>query len=176
MNTHHLPCITSIGRINIAIAPIDYVPHDIDALVEEQDTQLLMAVDSEIVYPEDDFDTLISQMTTGKGRRPGQILVKEDKPIRLQAIIHDINQEPSWKAEWIAFALKQLIEEIKNYEIKVLAMPLLGTHHGNMAEDDSIELLCSCITTDHTLPLEKLWLVAPDPVCVRIRDKINKYK
>jgi hypothetical protein len=172
---HSLPCITTIGKIEIAVAPIEYLPLGIDAIVEEQDTQLLMAVDTEIEYPDDDFDTLINQMTTGKARRPGQIIVKQDKPIRFQAIIHDINHDPSWKVEWIALALKQLVEEIENYQIKSLAMPLLGTHHGKMAEEESIELLCASLATDQASLLENLWLIAPDPICNRIKDSINNF-
>ena len=87
MTTYSLPCITTIGEIKIAVAPIEYVPPSIDAIVEEQDTQLLMAVDTEIKYPDDDFDTLINQMATGKTREPGQIIIKQEKPIRFQAII-----------------------------------------------------------------------------------------
>ncbi len=175
MTTYSLPCITTIGEIKIAVAPIEYVPPSIDAIVEEQDTQLLMAVDTEIKYPDDDFDTLINQMATGKTREPGQIIIKQEKPIRFQAIIYNINQEPSWKVEWIAFALKQLIEEINNYQIKTLAMPLLGTHHGKMAEEESIELLCASLATDQASLLEKLWLIAPDPICNRIKDSINNF-
>lgn len=173
MIPHSLPFKTIIGDIETAIAPIEYVPSEIEAIVEEQDTQLLMVVDSVIDYPEDDFDTLIDQMSSGKSRKPGQIIVRHEKPMRLQAIIHDIYQEPSCKVEWVAFALKQLIEEINNLQIKTLAMPLLGTIQGKIAEQQSVELLCACLGTDQKSVLEKLWLVVPDPVCSRIKQYIE---
>lgn len=176
MISHSLPFKTVIGVIETAIAPIEYVPSEIEAIVEEQDTQLLMVVDGEIEYPEDDFDTLINQMSHGKSRTPGQVIVKHDKPMRFQAIIHDIYQEPSCKVEWVAFALKQLSEEIKNHQIKTLAMPLLGTFHGKMAEEQSVELLCACLGTDQKSALEKLWLVVPDPMCSRIKQYIENQR
>lgn len=176
MISHSLPFKTDIGAIEVAIAPIEYVPAEIEAIVEEQDTQLLMVVDGEIEYPEDDFDTLINQMSSGKSRAPGQVLIKHDKPIRLQAIIHDIYQEPSCKVEWIAFALQQLVEEINNHQIKTMAMPLLGTFQGKIAEEQSVELLCACLGTDQKSVLEKLWLIVPDPVCSRIKQHIETLK
>lgn len=173
MISHNLPFKTVIGEIETAIAPIEYIPSEIEAVVEEQDTQLLMVVDGVIEYPEDDFDSLINQMFSGKPRNPGQIIIKHDKPMRLQAIIHDIYQEPSCKVEWVAFALKQLVEEINNHQIKTLAMPLLGTYHGKMAEEQSVELLCACLGSDQKSALEKLWLIVPDPACFRIKQYIE---
>ena len=174
MTIHTLPCISSLGSIEIAIAPAEYVPVEIDAIVEEQDTQLLMSVDAEIQYPEEDFDTLIKEMAKGKARAPGQIIVKRGNPIRFQAIIHDIYQKPSWKVEWIAFALKQLVEKIEVFDVKTLAMPLLGTVYGNMDEEESIKLLCSMLATDKSICLNKFWLIAPDPACNRLKNAIDK--
>ncbi len=175
MTTYALPCKATIGSIEIAIAPVEYVPAEIDAIVEEQDTQLLMGMDAEINYPDEDFDTLIDQMLSGKSvRSPGQIIIKKTQPLQLKAIIHDINQKPSWKTEWISYALQQLVTEIENYNIKTLAMPLLGTIHGNVNENESIELLCDNLMSKQIICLEKLWLIAPDPACSRIKDAIEK--
>lgn len=175
MTIYSLPCKATIGAIEIAIAPVEYVPVEIDAIVEEQDTQLLMGIDTEINYPDEDFDTLIDQMLSGKSvRSPGQIIIKQAQPLKLKAIIYDINQKPSWKIEWIAFALKQLVTEIENYNIKTLAMPLLGTVHGKVDENESIELLCANLNTEQACCLEKLWIIAPDPACSRIKDTIEE--
>ena len=176
MNTHSLPCITTIGSIEIAIAPIEYVPDKIDAIVEEQDTNLLLTADTEINYPEDDYDSLIKQMSAVSTRKPGQIIIKQETPLRLQAIVHNIYNEPSWKSEWITNVLKQLRDIIEEHEIKILAMPLLGTYHGKMDELESVKLHYFNLASYNSTILQKIWLIAPDPACQRIKDNINGMK
>ena len=113
----------------------------------------------EIRYPDEGYDSLVNHMLVQQPLSPGNIIVKKTTPLRFFAIVHDIEQKPTWKKEWIARALEQLFYETERFKVKTLAMPLLGTIHGSMNDEDFIKLLLTTLPTGQLHSLKRIWLV-----------------
>ena len=92
---------------------------------------------------------------------PGAVLVQGRSPFRFLAVLHDLNQDPSWKEEWIEATLGGIFDAGESREIRSLALPLLGTVHGTLPRKRSIEMLVKALRERPLQHLRKLWLVVP---------------
>ena len=91
----------------------------------------------------------------------GSVVVRKGHPLRFLAIVHDVNQEPTWKEEWIVTALKHVFQESEKRKISAMGLPLLGTKHGRLDKLRFVVLLAEVlnhIVWDH---LKQLWLIVP---------------
>ena len=167
--------VTVIGSIELTIAPPELPPFAVDAIVEEQDTNLLLGVDAEIREPYESYNTLVSQMITQQPRAPGEVIVKENHPMKFLAVIHNLEHKPTWKKIWIAKTLTRVFIESKNRKINTLAMPVLGTIYGSLEIENFIELFRSALATGNAAYPEKIWLIVPAPACTRIMDLLRRH-
>jgi hypothetical protein len=160
--------VTFIGPVEVIIAPPELPPFKIDAIVEEQDTSLLLGVTPIISETNESFDKLVSQMIAQQPRSPGEVVVKGNHPVRLLAVVHNLEQEPTWKEEWIANTLGHIFKESVNNRIKTVAMPVLGSIYGSLNYENFIELFRSALPPGNFTYPEKIWLIVPAPECNRI--------
>jgi len=154
---------TTVGPIEITVAPPEQPPWDVDAIVEEQDTSLLHGDTHLVRDTVESYETLIGKMQRQAQTPlvPGQVIVKHTTPRRFIAIIYDIGRKPIYRLEWIATALERLLHEMETYQARNIAMPLLGVTHGRCPEADFMDLLCTMLPTVRADYPEKLWLVTP---------------
>ena len=162
--------VTFIGPIELVIAPPELSPFKFDAIVEEQDTNLLLGVAPQISEPYESYDKLVSQMITQQPRLPGEVVVKGNHPVRFLAVVHDLELEPIWKEEWIANALGLIFKESVHNRIKTVAMPVLGSIYGSLDYEIFIELFRSALPSGNITYPEKIWLIVPAPACNRIME------
>jgi len=101
---------------------------------------------------------------------PGSVLVKGKRPLRLLAIVHDLNQDPSWREEWIANALDRILAEAETRRLRSIALPFLGTLHGSLEKQRFVVLLRDALERNPAIHLERLWLVVPDGTRSKILD------
>lgn len=106
-----------------------------DAIVEEQDTNLLTGLKPEIKDTVESYPSLVGKMQRQEPLLPGQVLIKHETPIRLVAIIYDIEQKTVCREEWIVTALQNILAECNALEIQTLVLPVLGEAHGNITPD-----------------------------------------
>ena len=135
------------------------LPDNIDAIVEEQDTCLLLGKKPFIKTPVESFPALVKKMEQQKPRAPGEVLVIHSVPIRLIAIIYDLDQKQICRQEWIETAIKNILQQCKAYQIRTLAMPLPGTTHGRIDEDTSRNILEKLIVAGQPSCLENIYLI-----------------
>ena len=152
---------TTVGSIEITVAPPDHPPYSVDAIVEEQDTSLLLG-DTHIVRDtSESYEALVGKMKIQTSLVPGQVLVKHTRPWRLIAVVYDVGKKPLYREEWIATVLEKLFREMESRRIRNIAMPLLGVTHGRYPHTDFMELLCSVVADVQADCPEKIWLVTP---------------
>lgn len=132
----------------IRFLPSDKPLPETDAVVEEQDTYLLLGITAEINDTTESFTSLVSRMEKQKPLVPGSILIRNEKPERLIAIIYDIDQKPICRNEWIATALQKILDECEQAKIHSLLMPVLGETHGDITRDQFRDLLDTALTSD----------------------------
>jgi hypothetical protein len=151
----------SLGVLRVFAGPEDELPPNVDALVVEEDTYLVLGSDLEIQESEEDLEELMSQAIEDTPQTPGSVLVKERNPFRFLAIIHDLNQEPTWKEEWIAGALNRVFRLTERHRIKSLALPVLGTVHGSLEKKRFLALLHRAMDQASLTLLKELRLIVP---------------
>ena len=165
---------TTVGPIEITVAPPGYPPWTIDAIIEEQDTNLLLGDTNVIRDTGESYDALVGKMNIQAPLVPGQVLVKYTRPGKLIAIVYDIGKNPAYREEWITTALVKLFEEMEAHRIRNIAMPLLGVTHGRYPHMDFLELLCSMMTGARAACPEKIWLVTPATTCLDLIAHLEK--
>lgn len=148
--------------VRISAAPDDKAPFPVDAVAVEEDTNLLLSARSEIRAPAEGFDRLVDAMESFEPAVPGSIVVKGERPVRMLAIVHDIEQTPTWRAEWVAGALASLLTECERRRLKSLCLPVLGAEHGGMRTESFAALLRQAIEEHPWGNLRRIWARLPE--------------
>jgi hypothetical protein len=151
----------SIGSVQIFIAPENIPPFTIDAVAAEEDTYLVLSADPEVHEMDEDPERVIAEVLATRPAEPGSVIVKGGYPLRLLAIVHDLNEEPSWKEAWVASALERIFQEVETRKLGSLAQPFLGTLHGSLVKQRFFVLLREALERKPAGHLKRLWLVAP---------------
>ena len=130
-------------------------------MVEEQDTFLLMAEQSTLKDPGKPAWYLANTMEQEQACKPGSVIIKGRSPIRLLAVVHNIEQQPTCHHEYISKAYKTLLQIIQDKAITSVGLPLLGTVHGKLSIVEAIVLLSECLKEGLPGSLQRIWLVLP---------------
>lgn len=129
------------GKTIIKFTECDPALLSMDAVVEEQDTHLLLGKSPVISTVVTGFPQLVKKMQQQVAETPGSVIVKNTKPKRFIAIVYDIDNATICRREWLESALKNIFIQCCKYKIMTLAMPLLGTCYGRIDEPMMIKIL-----------------------------------
>jgi len=162
----------TIGTTRIAIVPLDAPAPTVDVVVVEQDTHCLLAVDSHIKEPQESLPALNHQLACFVPYRTGEVVVRQDEPLQLQAIVHDLDQTPSWREEWIAAAIEGVLDIVSWRQLQHLGIPALGTIHGRFPVVRFLELLLEALKKREEGP-QQIWIGIVREECA---DAINHLK
>lgn len=160
----NLSCVR-INDIDIVVAPKAVPPFDIEAVVEEQDTALILSQPGDITEPDNKPAWfLANKLESQPLLKPGSVIKRDGKIIRLLAIVHDLDMETSWSSEWIAQALDNIIKLSHIQGISSIQLPVLGAQHGRFNIQEFLQLLVIAIKKAQG-KLKKVWLVVPQQDC-----------
>ena len=135
-------------------------PFAIEAVVIEQDCDLVLDTEPVIRDPGEQIETLLRAVETSALRKPGTIRVKGGSaPIEILAIVHDFSAEPSWREDWVVSALDAIFAEVAVRGIEALALPMLGSVHGRLSVARALVLLEQCLWRNRPAGLRSLWLL-----------------
>lgn len=146
-----------IGTTRIGIVPLESPVPEVDAVVIEQDTHGVLAVDSQIVKPQESLAELTKQLTAFQPYRLGGVVVKQSQPLQLHAIVHDLEQSPSWRETWILAALEATLKVARARRLRRLGMAALGTVHGRLPLERFLELLVDSVASHNEGPAQ-IWV------------------
>ena len=155
---------TSINGIDIVVASKRVVPFDVDAVVEEQDTALVLSKPDIIYEPDKPAWLLANKLESQSLLKPGTVIKHGVKPLRLLAIVHDLDQEPSWSSEWISQSLDNIVKISSEHNLSVIQLPVLGSEHGRFELNEFLQLLVQTVSKNQG-SLKKIWLVVPQHEC-----------
>ena len=156
-----LSCKTSLGSIEIVAAPKEAPPFKVEAFVFEEDTFLVMSADTTVREPKASMVRIMSNLMQTKPAVPGSVLVRGQRPYRLLAVVHDFNEEPSLKEEWVTSALDAIFRKSEDLQLHSIAIPLLGAHYGFLNAERFIEFLVQALKSRSLKHLKRLWLIVP---------------
>jgi hypothetical protein len=160
----------SRGPVSIVAAPKQSPPFPVDGVAFEEDTFLVLSADPVVRAPKESLMHVMTKVIETRPQTPGSVLVKGKRPLRLLAIVHDFNQDPSWREEWIASALDTILAEAETRRLKSIALPFLGTLHGSLEKQRFVGLLRDALERNPASHLERLWLVVPRGTSSKILD------
>lgn len=150
------------GGVRIAAAPEGGAPFPVAAVAVEEDTNLLLSARAEIRAPVESFGKLMEDMVSFDPPEPGTVVVQQDSPVRLLAIIHDIEQSPTWKEAWIEHAVVGVLQETERRRLGSLCLPVLGSLHGNMSTTRFARLLRQALERRPPKRLRRIWALVPE--------------
>jgi hypothetical protein len=150
-----------IGSVRIFVAPQDIPPFIVAAIAEEEDTYLVLSADSEVQETLEDPERLMTELLKTSPLTPGTVIPTGKHPLRLLAIVHDLDREPSWKEEWITGALDGIFREAESRKLRSIALPMLGTVHGSLEKQRFLGLLREALERISPKHLAQLWLMVP---------------
>jgi hypothetical protein len=154
-------CCLEYGDISIVAAPRTSPPFPCQAIVEEQDTHLILGEQTLLRDPGKPPWYLANTLDTVKPHALGDVVVKGHSPHRLLAVVHDVEQTPTLSPDSISLAYQALLQVQQTLQLTSLALPLLGTVHGKMSERDSLLRLRECLAQGPISGLQRMWLILP---------------
>jgi hypothetical protein len=153
-------CEMAFGPVRIVAAPENRPPFDVEAVAYEEDTWLIMSADPKICQPEEHPIRLMTDLIEAQPETVGSVRVQGANPLRFLAVVHDVNQEPTWKAEWIEKAFANIFRESERRKLTAVAVPMLGSRHGRLDPKDVTTLLGRSLKQQSFVHLKRLWLIA----------------
>jgi hypothetical protein len=145
----------------IVAAPKEKPPFDVDAVAYEEDTYLVLSADPTVREPKDHPVKIMTKLIETTPETPGTVLVRGQHPLRFLAIIHDLNQDPTWREEWITSALSGIFKEAETRELTSVAIPMLGCLHGTLDGRRFFGLLRIAVARSKQRHLKRIWLITP---------------
>ena len=155
------PYEITIGSVDIVAAPDNRPPFKVDAVAAEEDTFLVMSADRRVHNPKEPLIKIMTRVIETRPKVPGSVCVKGGSPLRFLAVVHDLNEEPTWREEWIASALDGIFQEAERRGLASIALPFLGTLHGSLDKERFLVLLRSALEKIPFNHLKRVWLVVP---------------
>lgn len=146
------------GQTIIQFTDIDPAKLKVDAVVEEQDTNLLLGKAPVIMETVESLPALVDQMEQQVRESPGSIIVKKSKPKRLIAIVYDVEHTPICEESWVKEVLQKIFSECHKHKIICLAMPLLGTTYGKLTDETIIDLLQDLLIQNQSHNPKKIFI------------------
>jgi hypothetical protein len=137
------------------------VPETVGAVVEEEDTYLVLSAEPEVREPASARLRVFHDAYSASPAEPGGVVVRDGAPIRLLAVVHDLSLEPSWREEWVAKALAAVFAEATRRRVRTLALPPLGRVRGLLSRERFVSLLGSALASAAPGSLERIWLMVP---------------
>ncbi|WP_455221220.1 hypothetical protein [Kaarinaea lacus] len=161
------------NNIEIAVASAQFPPFNIDSTVEEQDTSLVLGETNEIKDPGNKpVWYFANKLQSFAALTPGEIIVRKSRPMRIQAIIHDLDQEPTCHEHWVQQALEKTFSITEIHDIQALQMPLLGTRYSDLETTRFLQLMLEAIALQKP-DLHRLWLITSEQQCESVFHELN---
>ena len=100
----------------------------------------------------------MTQAHEAQALSPGAVVVRAGQPLRLLAVVHKLDETPSWREEWVARALDAVFREAGRRGLGALALPVLGGVHGKLDAARFWTLLKASIEATTSRPA-RIWLI-----------------
>lgn len=138
----------------IETSPRDRPPFAVELTVFEEDTFLVMSAGNFARDVHDSVDELVGRMSTFEPPAPGEVVVRGN---RAYAIVHDLEQKPTCRREWVDAAIENLVKHCEDNLIRAIAVQPLGCVHGDGRVDDFERALTKRLAG--STQIERVWIV-----------------
>jgi hypothetical protein len=145
-----------VGAVQLVPATLRESPFPVPATVVEEDTWRVLSTPSILHSNNEHPVRLMTDLVHDQPASPGTVVMKGR---RWLAIVYDLDQEPPCTEEWILQALENILKSAQTKQIRSLALPLLGSRHGGIPWQRSLELILDKLSgaSSRGFP-ERVWL------------------
>lgn len=150
-----------LSGVTVMAAPLENAPFNVQAMVREEDTYLLLSENPTIREPRETVRQLTQEAAEFEPIPPGSVLRVGGKPLQLVAVVYDIEEEPNCRDAWIDLALKETLLIAQKNRFEAIAIPLLGVRHGKISPTHFIRRLVRTLGKNPHDTLKRLWLKVP---------------
>ena len=164
----------AFGSVRIVAAPGDHPPFPVEAVVFEEDTYLVLSAGWDKIESDDHPVVILTEALDAKPEEPGSVVVTEDSPLRFLAVVYDLDQEPSWREEWVERALEGIFREAERRRLQTIALPFMGTKHGSLEKERFLLLLRKFLERNRSPHPLRVWLALPENTRPKILDLLDK--
>ena len=154
-----------VGSVNVIAAPGSAPPFEVDAVAFEEDTFLVLSADTTVRDPGEPLMKVLTDAHKAEPEPPGSVVVREGRPFRMLAVVHDLGLDPTWREEWVASALGEILIECESRGLTSIAVPPLGSRHGTLRLERFVILLGDALRVAVPTSVERVWRVAPTDRC-----------
>lgn len=152
-------------RIRLTVAPPDgEPPWRPDLRVREEDTFRVLSADRTATPPAEDLGTLSRAAARAEPLAPGTVVPRPGDPPELLAVVHDLDRRPTWRAEWVDAALREVMREADARGASSLALPILGAVHGGIDPFRFLRGLEEAVRSTDPWALERICVLRPEGV------------
>jgi hypothetical protein len=134
------------------IVASDQMPFEIQTMVFEEDTYLVLSAGNPIREIRAPLEELQHEVVAQQALKLGELAIRGS---RVFAIVHDFDLQPSFSEGAVQSVLDELCQHVENLDISALGMQALGSHHGDLPRAEAIALIESQPWPDC---LERLWV------------------
>ena len=139
-----------------------------DAVVREEDTWLILSAAPEVTPPAEPLTRIMTELLTAQPHPPGTVLVREGHPLVLLAVVHDFDEEPCCRLDWVRTALTRVLDVCRERRIGSVSLPLLGVTHGRLTPQEALTAIVSTLREwGETCPRDVTLSVPGDEDAVR---------
>ncbi len=161
-----------IGSIELVAAALP--PFALDALVEEQDRFRLMRASFRIDPPREALGTLLDAVAEQQPLAPGAVISRGGRPLRLEAITHDLDADPICRGAWVDQALGRLFAVTEARRLGAIGLPIFGIRYGVLTPAESLRLLGSHLAAMEPQSLRRLWLRLPERSPIHTAEQLRE--
>jgi hypothetical protein len=166
--------LVRVGGLRIVVAPRDRSPFAVEALATEEDTYLVLSTPPRLPLPAQHPIRVMTSLWELEPEPPGTVVVREGSPLRLLAVVHDLDQDPTWREDWVVGALDGILRQAALRQLTALAVPLLGCRHGRLRPERFVELLMASLGRLAPEGLQRLWLMTPRLLEQRVKERLRQ--
>lgn len=156
-----------IGNIHCNLITSHDIPSDLDALVFEEDTHLILTVDGRFAYKETHPVRLMTDLYRAKAHSPGSLIVNGKS---WYAVTIDLDADPLCQPEWVQQVYEKIATQLSENDISKLGMFLLGNVHGGLDGAGCVDVFIQAIKALKTSMLQEVWLIVPEKSLKEIRE------
>ena len=134
----------------------------VEVVVEEDDRALLLRQQPLVFDRPEGLITLTQEMVGESTKEPGDVVVVEGEPLRLIAIVYDVDREPMWESAWVLRAYREVMHQLDRWQAATVILPLLGVQHGHMPVAQSATHLGQVLESAPARLLQRIYLRVVD--------------
>lgn len=162
-----------VGDISCKVNTLQSVSQDLDAVVFEEDTHLILTVDSKFTYTENHPVRMMTEVHRAKTNRPGSLIIHNRS---WYAVTIDLDCDPICRLEWVRKVYGNIESQVEKSNISTLGLFLLGNYHGGLAAEECIQTFIEEVQLWNTCQLKEVCLIVPDALIGKVRDRLANRK